>query len=153
MYHMTATGHAIIGTVIAAKIGNPYIAVPIAFASHFLADMVPHWDTGTHYRKKSAITFFLQTFLDVMFGFILAGLVLYYIFPFTNPLYALLIIVVAQLPDWMMAPYVFFKMKKFPFSKWSYDIQTKLQNKQDKPWGIINQVAILLLLIFIARLF
>jgi len=34
---MTATGHAIIGTVIAAKIGNPYLAIPLAIVSHLAA--------------------------------------------------------------------------------------------------------------------
>jgi hypothetical protein len=36
---MTATGHALIGTVIAAKIGNYALAIPIALGSHFLADV------------------------------------------------------------------------------------------------------------------
>lgn len=39
---MTATAHAIIGTVIAAKVGNPVLAVPIALASHIIADAIPH---------------------------------------------------------------------------------------------------------------
>ena len=49
---MTATGHAIIGTVIAVKIGNPALAVPLAIASHIAADAFPHWDEGTNSKKK-----------------------------------------------------------------------------------------------------
>jgi membrane-bound metal-dependent hydrolase YbcI (DUF457 family) len=49
---MTATGHAIIGVAIAATIPNPFIAVPIAIGSHILADIFPHWDTGTN-RKDN----------------------------------------------------------------------------------------------------
>ena len=71
---MTATGHALIGTVIAAKIGNPALAVPIALASHFAADALPHWDTGYHRSHKSKRKFFLQSALDVMLGFALSYL-------------------------------------------------------------------------------
>ena len=50
---MTATTHALIGTIIAAKIGNPALAIPIAIASHIAADAIPHWDTATNRKKKT----------------------------------------------------------------------------------------------------
>lgn len=43
---MTGFNHATTGALIAAAVGNPFVAVPLAFASHFIMDAVPHfgWD-------------------------------------------------------------------------------------------------------------
>lgn len=147
---MTATGHAIIGTVIAAKIANPYLAIPIAISSHFAADLFPHWDTATNLRKKGVTRVFTETIIDVFLGLTTSYLVLNYLSPSADFSYALLIIIFAQLPDWLMSPYVFFKIKLF---KWAYDIQQPFNKKLDKPWGIINQIAVLVLIVILAKVF
>lgn len=148
---MTATGHALIGTVIAAKVGNPVLAVPIAIASHFLADALPHWDTGTNKLKKSKRLFFIESILDVLLGFVLSWLLITWVFPSTNLSYAFLIIIMAQLPDWLTAPYLFFNMKVFPFTN-IYHIQKKFDTRLGLPWGFVNQVAAILALIVFSRM-
>lgn len=148
---MTATAHAIIGTVIAAKIGNPALAIPIAFASHFVADAIPHWDAGTHRREKTPRKLFFESALDVLIGFAVAYAIIYFLFPQTNLAYAFFIIIIAQLPDWLMAPYAIFHIN-FPLFKWAYQIQSKLNVRLDKPWGIINQVAILVFIVILAKI-
>jgi hypothetical protein len=148
---MTATGHALIGTVIAAKVGNPVLAIPIAVASHFLADALPHWDTGTNKQKKSKRLFFIESVLDVILGFVLSWLLITWIFPTTNLSYAFLIIIMAQLPDWLTAPYLFFNMKFFPFTN-IYHIQKKFDTRLGLPWGFVNQVAAILALIVFSRM-
>ena len=40
---MTATNHALTGAFIGLATGNPWIAVPAAFASHFILDALPHY--------------------------------------------------------------------------------------------------------------
>lgn len=40
---MTATNHALTGTVIGLVIGEPLIALPVALASHFVCDAIPHF--------------------------------------------------------------------------------------------------------------
>ena len=147
---MTATGHALIGTVIAAKIGNPALAVPIAFASHFAADAIPHWDTGYHRRQKSKQRFFTQTFVDVAIGFILAYGLIRLFFPSTNYTYAFFIILIAQLPDWLTAPYLFFDMDFPPFSS-VYKLQKIFDRSIGLPWGVINQVAVVILIIVLGK--
>lgn len=149
---MTATGHALIGTVIAAKIGNPAIAAPIALASHFVADAIPHWDTGYHRKQKSKQKFLIQSAADVAIGFILSYLVLTIFFPSTNLLYAFLIILVAQSPDWLTAPYLFFDMKFAPFC-WIYKLQKMFDSSIGMPWGVIDQAAAVVILIAAARIF
>lgn len=148
---MTATGHALIGTVIAAKFGNPALAAPLALASHFLADAFPHWDTGTHGREKTREKFIFESFLDVVLGFALSYLLIEFFFPGTNVAYAFFIIIMAQLPDWLTAPYLFFNKKGIFYA--SYKIQKVFDNRLDKPWGFINQVAVIASLIALARVF
>ena len=149
---MTATGHALIGTVIAAKIGNPVLAIPIALASHFAADALPHWDTGYHRAHKSKRKFFLQSFLDVILGFILSYILIILFFPTTSLAYAFFIIIMAQLPDWLTAPYLFFNMKFAPFC-WIYKIQKHFDRSLGMPWGIVNQIVIIIFIIALGRLF
>lgn len=144
---MTATGHAVIGTIIAAKIGNPYLAAPLALVSHMLADMFPHWDTATNRRKKSKQRIFIDTIFDVLVGFLISYLMIQFLFPKTDLLYTFVIVIISQSPDWLMAPYYFFHMKIF---KWMYDLQKKFDSSLDKPWGIINQIAILIFITIIA---
>lgn len=147
---MTATGHAVIGTVIAAKIGNPALAIPIALASHVAADFFPHWDMATNRKKKTKQKIFLQTFFDVIIGFVLSFILLQVFFPTTNVLYGFFIVFISQSFDWIMAPYYFFNIKIF---KWMYDFQKKFDHELNKPWGIINQVGILVLIVILAKIF
>jgi hypothetical protein len=43
---VTATNHVLTGAVIATVVGSPAIAIPVAFASHFVLDAIPHF--GIH---------------------------------------------------------------------------------------------------------
>lgn len=146
---MTATGHAVIGTLIAAKFGNPAIAVPIALISHIAADLFPHWDTGTNHTKKTEAKFFLESAADVFISYALTYFLIQTFFPNTSITYAFIIVFAAQFLDWATAPLLFFNLRIPPFT-WIYNFQKSFDNRQDKPWGIINQVAILLFLFFIA---
>jgi len=43
---MTATNHALTGTVIGLVTGEPLIALPAALASHFVCDAIPHFGSA-----------------------------------------------------------------------------------------------------------
>lgn len=149
---MTATGHAIIGTVIAAKVANPVIAIPIAIASHFLADAFPHWDTGYHRKQKTKRKFLVESAIDVGLGFLISYGLIVLFFPQTSLTYAFLMVIMAQLPDWLTAPYLFLDVKFAPFC-WFYDFQKKFDSRLGLPWGFINQAAALLAIVFVGRYF
>lgn len=149
---MTATGHAVIGTVIAAKFSNPALAIPLAVASHFLADWIPHWDSGTNEPKKGRARVRFEAYFDVIIGFIVSYAILVMFFPNTDLFYAFIIIIASQSLDWITAPYYFFHIDKPPFN-WSYRLQKMFDHEMDAPWGIIIQIAILALLIFLAKIF
>lgn len=149
---MTATGHAILGTIIAAKVANPYLAIPIAIASHIAADIFPHWDTATNARKKTKKRVIVDSFFDLILGFAISFAIIFLLFPQTNLLYVLLVILASQGLDWLMLPYYFFRIK-FPLFIWAYKFQKSFNHSLDKPWGIINQIAILVLIVILAKIF
>jgi hypothetical protein len=146
---MTATSHAIIGTVIAVKIGNPALSIPLALASHVAADYFPHWDEGTNAKSKSKTRILAEAAFDVMLGFFLSYLLVWILFPQVNIFYVFFIVLVSQLPDWLTSPYYFFGRKEF---KVFYNLQKKFDRTLDKPWGIINQVVIIVLLVILAKI-
>ncbi|MEK7534697.1 MAG: hypothetical protein AAB600_05230 [Patescibacteria group bacterium] len=149
---MTATAHAVIGTIIAAKIGNPALSIPIAIASHIVADAIPHWDTATNLAQKGQKKVIFDSLIDLVIGFILSYILIVVVFPKTSLPYTFFLILVSQSLDWLMVPYRLFNIN-FPIFRWSYKFQKLFDNRQDKPWGIINQVAVLILLVILAKVF
>ncbi|OGH11068.1 MAG: hypothetical protein A3B38_02685 [Candidatus Levybacteria bacterium RIFCSPLOWO2_01_FULL_36_13] len=147
---MTATGHAIIGTVIAAKIGNPALAIPLAVASHVVADSIPHWDTATNRKEKSWNKLIFHTLIDISAGFLISFLLIYFLFPDTNYFYAVVMIFAAQSFDWLTAPYYFFKIQLFkPF----YNLQKSFEHEIELPWGFMNQAIIVTAIVILAIIF
>ena len=49
---MTSYNHAVTGALVAVAIKQPAIAFPVAVASHFLFDAVPHWDHKVALSKR-----------------------------------------------------------------------------------------------------
>ena len=147
---MTATGHAVIGVVIAATVPNPVLAIPLALASHVAADLFPHWDPGTNRDKKTKDRFVGEAIADVILSLAVTFFLVVYLFPQTDLLYAYLIVFAAQFFDWASAPYLFFRIKHPSVFEWFYQLQKHFDNRLDKPWGIIGQIAVLVALVFFA---
>ncbi len=146
---MTATAHALVGGAIAASIPDPVIGISLAFISHPLLDMVPHWDLGWGWRNKKKSTFFLESVLDLI-----AGLAITFIIfaPHASSfLYFIGAIFASESWDILEGPYWFFGWKFFPFNA-IYGFQHHIQGKMKLPWGIINQVLAVSLILLILRL-
>lgn len=135
---MTATAHALIGASFAAKIANPYIGIPLAILSHFLADLIPHWDAGTNHRQKSLTHLKLEAAGDVALGFLLTFLIFRNL---VDPVYLFAMVVAAQLPDWLKAPSWIFGIKAPPFS-WMDWLGHKIQSRMQLPWGLVTQIIV-----------
>jgi len=138
---MTATAHALIGGAIASTIPNPEIGLSLAFISHPLLDLIPHWDFANNWRTKNKVRLFIEASLDLGFGVILA----YFLFgQNVNLWYFLGCIFVSEVWDIIEAPYWFFNWR-FPPISWIYNIQSRMQGKAKLPWGIITQILIVIL--------
>lgn len=150
---MTATGHAVIGVSIAAIFPNPIVAIPVAFLSHIAADAFPHWDAGTNRSKKPNERFAKEAVFDLVLSYVLTFVLVTFLFPETNLLYAYAVVIAAQFLDWASAPYVFLRTEKPPIFHWFYKFQKKFDNRLDKPWGVIGQVAVLIGITVVALLY
>jgi hypothetical protein len=143
---MTATAHSLVGGAIAAWVPDPILGLTLSAASHPILDMIPHWDEGWGWRNKSKQRIFIESFLDLAFGVVIT----YIIFgSFTNIWYLGACILAANIWDILMVPYLF-GYKFFPFS-WVYKIQSKCQGKAKLPWGILTQVATVMVVFFLLQ--
>lgn len=144
---MTATGHALVATLLIAKFPDPLISLPLVFASHFALDVIPHWDAGTHHHGKTKQKLFFEAGLDVVLSIVLSYVL--YIYLGGQEYFLLLVgIFLSQLPDWLTAPYFILKMNS-PMVAWSkhmYKFQHKINNRLDKPWGVITQIGTIVFL-------
>ncbi|HET7099098.1 MAG TPA: hypothetical protein VFI61_02605 [Patescibacteria group bacterium] len=141
---MLETPHAVVGAAIATKIPNPFIAIPLAFASHFILDKVPHWNphiiTETkqygHPTKKSTTIIVVDSVLALILGSSIAWNAL------PNTGHAIVIMFgafAAILPDLVEFPYFYFKKRSEFYIKWS-SFQKSIQVDTTPFWGLLTQV-------------
>lgn len=153
---MMATPHALVGALLAVQFKDPAIGLPIAFFSHYIFDLVPHWDWGWHPgesisrikdpSKKKQI--FIESTIDVIVGFIICfALFLRWV----DPVYLFFMIIAAQGPDWLTVPWWLFGYDKFPVNV-NRKFQHIMQLHARLPWGITNQILAVLLLALVIYL-
>ena len=152
---MLETPHVFIGAAIASKIPNPLIAIPLAFASHFIMEMIPHWNPhlnsetekfGQPTRRSTVITA-----IDSTLALTSGSFIAYQALP--NVGQAILILAcsfAAVLPDVMEGPYFFLKMRTNLIKKW-ISFQKSLQNDTTAFWGLLTQLATIAAVIFWLR--
>lgn len=144
---MTATAHALVGGAIAASVNNPALGLTLATISHPILDKIPHWDVGWGWRKKSKLRFFLESITDLGIGVISS----YFIFGQNlNPLYFWGAVFLSESWDILEAPYWFFRWKFPPFGI-IYQIQSKMQGKAALPWGILTQIAAVIITVLLLK--
>ena len=51
---MTATNHALTGSIIGLTIHNPWLALPAAVVSHFVCDALPHFGNNKYFTGSAA---------------------------------------------------------------------------------------------------
>lgn len=105
---MTATSHAITGAAIALVIKEPILALPLAFLSHFVCDMIPHigikdYNERLENKRKAHTIYVIDLTLLTLFVVVLVTL--------GAPLIVYGCIVLAGLPDVVWAYRYFLKEK------------------------------------------
>lgn len=147
---MTATAHALVSGAIAASSPHPGLTYLLCFISHFVMDVVPHWDFGTNWRKRAKTDTGMIAIIDTVLGFTLT----YFLFGGkVDTLVLLVAIAMGNLPDWLEAPYYIFfarQDRKQPenhagfFEKltyYIYKIENVFHTKADYPFGVFTQIA------------
>jgi hypothetical protein len=69
---MTATNHAVTGVLVATVINEPLLAVPVAFISHFVMDVIPHFDAGPNSPRLAKIVVFADVLSASILSLVLA---------------------------------------------------------------------------------
>jgi hypothetical protein len=145
---MLETPHVAVGAAIAAKIPNPFIAIPLAFASHFIMEKVPHWNPHlvTETKKYGMPTkkSMIIIAVDVVLALVLGGYVAWRALPDTGHAITILLASFASvLPDLMESPYFFLKMRSKFIKNW-LNFQKSLQVDTTFYWGMLNQALVIL---------
>jgi hypothetical protein len=149
---MLETPHVIVGAAIASKIPNPYIAIPMAFLSHFVLEKVPHWNPHLNsetekFGKPTSLTtkiVIIDSCLSLISGLFIASRAL------PNSGHALTIIFAsffAALPDLIEAPYFFLNIKNKFIKNWII-LQKSLQEDAGIVVGLLTQVVTVIAAIY-----
>jgi hypothetical protein len=145
---MLETPHIAVGAVIAKLIPNPFVAVPLSFASHFILDMTPHWNPhlNTEIKKYGKLTnsTLLIIAIDLAGAIILAHFLSYKSLPNSSlALNILLCSFTSILPDIVEGPYFLFGYKNKYLSFW-INLQKRIQVDANVFWGSITQILVIL---------
>lgn len=141
---MLETPHALVGMAIATKIPNPLISIPLAFTSHFVLDMVPHWNPhiNTELKKNGRVT--NKSISVIATDLVVAGISTLAISTSIDSANAMVLILAASasiLPDAIEAPYFFLKSKNKLLLKY-VKFQKSIQVDADFWPGTITQIAV-----------
>lgn len=149
---MLETPHVALGAVIARAIPNPFISVPLSFASHFILDMVPHWNPhlNTEIKKFGKLknsTLYIIT-LDLVLA--LAFTLFFTSKALTDQNMAINILLcsfASILPDVVEGPYFLFGYKNKYLDIWM-KFQKRIQVDANLFWGLLTQFLLLGVSIF-----
>ena len=98
-----------------------------------------------HYKKKRARRVFYEAVVDVLISFAASFLLFWYILGQRDLILLVVAVFAAQLPDWISFPYFLWKIKFPPFVIMNR-IQERIHNTLDAPWGVVTQVALVVVL-------
>jgi len=147
---MLLTPHVFIGLVIAKFFPNPLLAVPLAFVSHFLGDLTPHWDFFSGTKKEERLkgwrplAVMADFGLGIGIGVLFTAKYLWLDNKVELAIASFLCGIAAVLPDALEAPYMC--LDKFPtFIRTITEVQGKLQTQAPKVIGITIQLAVIIL--------
>lgn len=140
---MLETPHVVVGAAIATKVVSPALAIPLAFASHFLLEKVPHWnphlntETEKFGRPTKQSTYIVLA--DVIGSLILGGYIASRALPNSGQAATILLASFASvLPDVLEGPYFFFNMRSEIIRKW-IKFQKSIQVDTGVVPGLITQ--------------
>jgi hypothetical protein len=143
---MTLTSHYLVGVGAAIVFKNPLLALPVAFASHFVLDALPHYGVpvGKSFRGKSIIRTSLIDVPVFIFGVILTF--------YNYPAWYFISGIIAYSPDlaWI---YRFTLKEKFgkippaPSNALNAFHSTIQKHETERWWGILIEACLAVLLL------
>jgi len=141
--------HTLVGATIATQIANPLLALPLALASHFVFDLIPHWNPSLYTETKKLGKPTWQTnaiiTIDVILSLIMGFFVALRFWPDTGRIFLVIAACfLAVLPDLVEAPYFYLGVKN-PALKKFIAFQHKHQAKAKIIPGLLTQLATIII--------
>lgn len=141
--------HTAVGVAIASVIPNPFLAVPLSLASHFITDYVPHWNPHIHTEKKTHGHITTRTLVllavDAGAALIFGSWIAAQALPNTTQAINVLLCSFASVaPDVVEIPYYFTKIK-IRFIEKLLSFQRSHQWNVPIVWGLLSQLLVVLL--------
>ncbi len=145
--NMRAINHSLTGALIGLSVVNPLIAIPVAFFSHYLLDVIPHFSK----EKIDSLEFDIFLIIDALLCFILV------IFLIINrPLswqLAIACAFIAASPDFLSINHYLKEKRNKP---WKAGLYSRFASKIqwfEKPIGIVVEIVWLLAFTFCISFF
>lgn len=149
---MLETPHVVLGAVIAKMIPNPLISVPLSFTSHFVLDMVPHWNPhlNTEIKKFGKLT--NKTLIIIAVDLFISVLAIIFLTSKALPnqqqaLNVFLSMSFSILPDVVEGPYFLFGYRNKFLNIWM-KFQKSIQTDANLFWGLLTQVLLLVVSLY-----
>jgi len=141
---MLETPHVAVGVAIATKFPNPWIAIPLAFASHFVLDKVPHWNphlyTETQKHGKPSNSSTAVAVADIGASLLLGGVFAFKALP--NSQMAILILacsLASVASDVIKYPYYYFHLRQKWLVSWVNFERSMQVDTKSIFWGLVTQ--------------
>lgn len=145
---MLTTPHAVTGATIAVLLPHPLLCVPVAIASHFVLDSVPHWqETLAPYTPTR------KTYIRIPIDLALA-LVLVAFIARLQPEHVGLIwtgAISANVPDFDSLLALKPHLQRGWLGRF-YDWHCAIQRETNSLWGLVPQIAVIALCLGVAAL-
>lgn len=130
---MTATNHMLTGGVIAVAVKQPALVIPLAFASHFVLDALPHFGhtSGNVFEKGSHVFMKLSLLMDAA-----ASIVVLVWLGTLNSRLPLLASIIAYTPDITWLPRLFKDIRGHTWQgNWFTRFHQRIQ-RYEYPWAV-----------------
>lgn len=135
--------HTLVGAAIATAIPNPLISLPLALASHFITDYIPHWNPHINTELKTTGEISTRSKIIIMADASLALTVGTYLAATRgNFVVIMLACFLAVAPDVAEIPYYFLGMKHVTWIRKLIDFQRSHQWNVKPVWGVASQVVV-----------
>ena len=147
---MIGLNHGMTGAVLALTVKNPSVAIPLSFISHYLQDLIPHWNYGVKREADKSGSFFTTRFNLFLLTDFCLSVILMIVLALLFPAHKWLIwgcMIAAASPDLVWAYYRLYR-EHIKRQKPNYDFFSNLHLKMQ--WSHTTNGALVELAWFLA---
>ncbi len=136
---MLTTPHSLVGATIAVVVPSPVLSIPLALGSHFVLDMIPHWQEILHPYKVTYKTW-IRIPIDLGVAIFLVNIIANHHLGIANAIW--INAFMANLPDFDSIGFIWSLPLKNKLFKGFFDWHLAIQRETSSFWGIMNQLVL-----------